>query len=210
MGYGAPMEDEVAAAPPRWPFTAVERSTLREAYDALTRVGNLTHDVARHGTDCGGWDPLLDRAHHDLGLLHVLWRDGTGRAPRLPGASDAALGLRSAADMAALPPDQPVHPAGVGSAPECLVRTLLSSVPASWQVYVDDLRWVGGVKEAAAGVIVRADPELETFSVWGWRPPLWPAGGRDASCRLELPRYGFTSAAADAVLQMLRGLQVLP
>lgn len=47
-----------------WPFAADERRTLLRAYDALTRVGNVTRD-----TETDRWDPILDRAQHDLGLL---------------------------------------------------------------------------------------------------------------------------------------------
>jgi hypothetical protein len=55
----------------RWPFTEPERHAIRAAYAALTRVGNLT--AAPPGTPgdhtADGWQGLLDRAHHDLGLV---------------------------------------------------------------------------------------------------------------------------------------------
>jgi hypothetical protein len=58
-----------------WEFTAAERQAIRDAYEALTRVGNVT---ARRGVPgdrtADGWDGLLDRAHHDLGLVMLRLR----------------------------------------------------------------------------------------------------------------------------------------
>lgn len=52
-----------------WPFTDPERRAVRDAYEALSRVGNVTRDARVFGPDSDHRDPILDRAHHDLGLV---------------------------------------------------------------------------------------------------------------------------------------------
>ncbi len=60
------------AEPRHWPFTPAELQAIRDAYEALTRVGNLTRsrDPAFAATD--GWHSALDTAHHGLGLVMLL------------------------------------------------------------------------------------------------------------------------------------------
>lgn len=52
-----------------WRFTHDERTAIRVVYEALTRVGNETRDAAKFPTDVDHWDPVLDHAHHHLGLV---------------------------------------------------------------------------------------------------------------------------------------------
>jgi hypothetical protein len=54
-------------------------ATLRAAYDLLTRKGN---DTSRDGE----WDPVLDRAHHGLGLVLGLHAADEVRQARLAAA----------------------------------------------------------------------------------------------------------------------------
>lgn len=58
------------------PFTDPEAKAIRDAYEALTRVGNLTAVRGTYELDrtVDGWDGIIDRAHHDLGLLLLKFR----------------------------------------------------------------------------------------------------------------------------------------
>lgn len=72
----------VADAAARWAFTAEDMTGIETAYDILTRKGNETS----HGDD---WDPILDRAHHGLGLIIALVTAGDLRNGR-PVAGESA------------------------------------------------------------------------------------------------------------------------
>jgi len=67
------MSDRLEADAGEWPpFTAEERTAILAAYEALTRVGNATALLGARGDRTpDGWDGIIDRAHHDLGLLMV-------------------------------------------------------------------------------------------------------------------------------------------
>lgn len=47
------------------PITSEEAETLKNAYEALTRLGNET------ATAEGDWEHYLDRAHHYLALVII-------------------------------------------------------------------------------------------------------------------------------------------
>lgn len=71
----------VADAAARWAFTADDMAALHGAYNVLTRKGNETS----RGDD---WDPVLDRAHHGIGLIIALvTAEAARRNPVLPGPS---------------------------------------------------------------------------------------------------------------------------
>ena len=63
----------VADAAARWAFTAEDMTVLGAAYELLTRKGNET-------SHSGEWDPVLDRAHHGLGLVIALVTADQARA----------------------------------------------------------------------------------------------------------------------------------
>lgn len=69
-----------------WPFTDDEKAAIRAAYEALTRVGNLTATPGARGDHTSdGWQGILDRAHHDLAL--VILKGRIDRDEEQPGVS---------------------------------------------------------------------------------------------------------------------------
>lgn len=80
-------------------FSDADVEVVRAAYEVLTRVGNATVSGVRED-EHGGWVPLIDRAHHGLGLLLAML----------------------AADGPVIPDVE--WPDGVSDDPEALARTL--------------------------------------------------------------------------------------
>jgi hypothetical protein len=78
MAIPATLGDErwpIDTAAQRWAFTEAEMGVIVAAYDLLTRKGN-------EGADDGVWEPLLDRAHHGLGIIQGLVAAETVRRRR--------------------------------------------------------------------------------------------------------------------------------
>lgn len=105
---------------------------------------------------------------------------------------------------------EPVHPAGQGTAPDFMARTLAQLVP-DWSVATTASGWIAGGNDACVRVDV--DPRR-------WRTARWTVTGQrgdPATADRELPEVTFTfpwddfrAAEADRVVAALRAFGVLP
>lgn len=144
----------------------------------------------------------------------VLHLAAAGQLGDAPGAdhSQCPTCVSASAALGGPPADEPVHPAGAGTAPDLMARALALVVP-TWGVVTTQASWIAADPDLAVNRAVRVDVDPRH-----WKRARWAVSGQHGgSGAIEVPEisfsyawHGFRANEADRVIAALRAFGVLP